>query len=187
MKDIEICNIALLQLGCEPISSFDEGTTEATIMSNLYQITKQSLLCKYPWRFCTFDADLACLSEKPKSDYKYIYQLPTNFLMVRGLRGSRANYEVDFGLAANHIVTDAQDVTLTYTCNIADNLLPIYFINVLANNLSARSCLALTEDTQKTSLWHKIFDDSYRDARSQDAQQATTQCFSSNILLDVRG
>lgn len=185
MNKIEICNIALTQLGCEPISSFDDGTTEATVASQLYEINKRSLLCKYPWRFCTFDEDIARLNDQPKSGYRYFYQLPNDYLIVRKV--TERGTEVDFGIAQNRIVTDAVAPILTYTYNIPDDKLPDYFVDVLGDRLTARFCMPLTEDINKTSLWMKILDNTYREAKSQDAMQATTQAFSSSILLDVRG
>ena len=48
---LSICSDALVMLGAKPISSFDEGTDEASISDRLYGDIKNQALMLYPWSF----------------------------------------------------------------------------------------------------------------------------------------
>ena len=65
---IDICSRALVKLGACAISSFDEDTTEAHVAKQLYEITLDSLLAVYPWRFALKQLKLGRLSISPATD-----------------------------------------------------------------------------------------------------------------------
>ncbi len=50
---LDISSRALILIGAEPISSFDDGTTEALECVNLYEDVVQSALVNTRWRFAT--------------------------------------------------------------------------------------------------------------------------------------
>ena len=50
---LDICSRALILIGAEPISSFDDGTTEATVAVNMYEDVVQAALVNSRWRFAT--------------------------------------------------------------------------------------------------------------------------------------
>lgn len=177
--------MALIRLGCETITALDDGTTEATVMNAIYEQEKNSLLCAYNWRFCTFTVELARLKEMPKVDYKYAYQLPNDFLIVKSV--TEGSYDRDFGIVKNSIVTDAESPLVTYTPKMFDHELPDYFTGVLADRLAAVSAIALTGgSTTIASYYQKVFDVSFARAKSQDAMQATCRVFDNNLLLACR-
>ena len=49
--NIGICSNALLKIGAEGITSFEDGTAEAEIAYSLYPLIRDSLLSSYPWSF----------------------------------------------------------------------------------------------------------------------------------------
>lgn len=184
MDNVQIANLALIGLGCEPISSFDEGTTEATVISATFDALLNATLSSYPWRFCTVSEDIARLNAETKSGFKYVYQLPNNFLRAIALvdRGDDA----DFGIVGNTLVTDAEAPTLTYTAKVPPEQLPDYFIEVFVDKLQAKNAIALTGDKAMGTYFQRCYDSDSVIARSRDAQQATTQVFTNDILLDCR-
>lgn len=184
MDNIQIANLALIGLGCEPISSFDEGTTEATVMSATFDALLNATLSGYPWRFCTVSEDIARLNAETKSGFKYVYQLPNNFLRAIGLIDH--GEDADFGIVGNTLVTDAEAPTLTYTAKVTAEQLPDYFIEVFVDKLQAKNAIALTGDKNLAVYFQRCFDSDSVIARSRDAQQATSQVFTNDILLDCR-
>jgi hypothetical protein len=50
---VSICADALILLGAEPISSFNDGTDESNSCDRLYPDTRDSTLVMYPWSFNT--------------------------------------------------------------------------------------------------------------------------------------
>ena len=57
--DIGITNKALLFLGSEVITSFQDGTPQATVSANLYKEVKLSTLGMYRWSFTIAKQELA--------------------------------------------------------------------------------------------------------------------------------
>ena len=63
LSSIELCSSALVKLGANGISSFEDGTAESRVASSLYPLIRDALLCAHPWSFATAQARLARLSE----------------------------------------------------------------------------------------------------------------------------
>ena len=80
---IDICSRALILIGAEPITSFEDNTTEALVAVNMYEDVAQASLCDTRWRFATEQAQLARLSEEPTGRFDAAYQLPSGTLMRR--------------------------------------------------------------------------------------------------------
>ena len=57
---IDICARALILIGADPITSFDEDTTEALVASNMYEDVARASLVNSRWRFATNQAVLNC-------------------------------------------------------------------------------------------------------------------------------
>ncbi len=72
---LSICSDALLLLGAKPISSFDEGTDEASVANRLYADIRDQSLVTYPWSFSFKKVKLARLITTPINEYKYEYGL----------------------------------------------------------------------------------------------------------------
>ena len=61
---LAICSAALLMIGADEISSFDETSREAKLCANLYDTTRDELLQLYPWRFAVGQMQLPKLQQK---------------------------------------------------------------------------------------------------------------------------
>ena len=60
---VAVCSRALILVGAEPITSFDDGNNEALIASNMYEDVARSSLLNTRWRFSTNQAVLNRLSD----------------------------------------------------------------------------------------------------------------------------
>ncbi len=80
LNSIELCSSALIKLGADGISSFEDGTAEARVAAPLYPIVRDALLSAHPWSFATKKAALAPLATAPVSDFAYAHELPSDFL-----------------------------------------------------------------------------------------------------------
>ena len=70
---LDICSRSLILIGAEPISSFDDGTTEALVCVNLYEDVVQSALVNTRWRFATNQKVLNQLSDAPTGRYDSVF------------------------------------------------------------------------------------------------------------------
>ena len=82
---IDVCSRALILIGADPITSFEDNTTEALVSVNMYEDVAQAALTSMRWRFATDQAQLARLLNTPTGRYDAAYQLPSNMLMLNGL------------------------------------------------------------------------------------------------------
>ncbi|MDF2780399.1 MAG: uncharacterized protein K0S96_203, partial [Geminicoccaceae bacterium] len=82
LNSIELCSSALIKLGADSISSFEDGTAEARVAARLYPLARDAMLCAHPWSFATKKAELARLAGPPATDFAYAYQLPNDLLQA---------------------------------------------------------------------------------------------------------
>ncbi len=114
LSGIALSSRALLKIGGDTITSFDEGTAEAEIAANLYPTTRDALLSVHPWGFATGQAALARLTAEPVADFAYAYQLPSDLLRAVSAGGAERGRGIPFRIAERRLHTDAPEVVLTY-------------------------------------------------------------------------
>jgi hypothetical protein len=68
---LTICSDALLMLGAKPISSFDEGTDEASVANRLYSDIRDQSLAMYPWSFSFKKTSIARLITSTNTNISY--------------------------------------------------------------------------------------------------------------------
>ena len=81
-NQLNLCSAALLQIGSNSISSFQESSTESEIAGNIYPIIRDGLLSSYPWSFAISQSHLGRIDTTPIADFNYAYLLPTDFLRI---------------------------------------------------------------------------------------------------------
>lgn len=119
-SDVEICNLALLRLGTNPITSLtDDGTTASNACLLVYDSTKKSLLRRHFWNFSMQRAALAADVTTPAFEFSYQYTLPSDFLRLKEIEQQSSSYSIESGkLLTNQsaplniiYVGDVEDVT----------------------------------------------------------------------------
>ncbi|MDY6408137.1 MAG: hypothetical protein SPL08_05515 [Pseudomonadota bacterium] len=183
---IDICSHALVKLGANSISSFQEETTEAHISGQLYAVVLESLLASYPWRFALKQVKLARLLETPKADYRYAYALPNDCIRVLSAGHSTRGKGLLYRIACKQLQTNSDQVILTYICRPNEADFPPFFTEALVAKLASEFCLPLTESTTRTDYLRKLALDAVQTARLVDSQQAIPQSFQDFSLIEVR-
>jgi hypothetical protein len=114
LSSIELCSSALVKLGANGISSFEDGTAEARVAASLYPILRDALLCAHPWSFATAKTRLARLSVEPVADHLHAFQLPQNFLKALSAGSEVRARGLSYQIVNRQLHTDATEVVLTY-------------------------------------------------------------------------
>lgn len=166
---LDICSAALLMVGAEDISSFEDGSREAKLCASFYPTTRDELLQAYPWRFATLQADLSRLAETPRFGFRYAYQLPVSTLRVVRA-ASRGAYQVYDGKLYSH--DSALQAVMVYRPQ--ENRLPAFFVRALEYKLAEILSLALLDDLTKSQMFAKKAYDQLASARAVEAQQSTS-------------
>lgn len=187
LSQVGLCSRALLKIGAQPISSFEEGTAEADIAQNLYPHVRDYLLSLYPWSFATAQDSLGRLAGAVATDYQYAYQLPTNFMRALSLGNQVSGQGYPYRLQENRLHTDASEAVLTYIFRPEASQFPPYFSQVLMTYLASEFCLPLTESATRSEALLRLGEKQLQQARTLDAQQQTPQSMNLNVLVEVRG
>ena len=183
---IDICSHALVKLGSNGISSFYEETTEAHVAKQLYDITVDSLLASYPWRFALKQTKLARLEEPPHADYAYAYAVPNDCVRVLSAGVSQRGSGLNYRIVNRQLQTNSPEVMLTYICRPDESDFPAFFVEALVARLAVEFCLPLTESTTRTEYLKKSAAEVVQSARLIDSQQAVPQSFQDFSLIEVR-
>lgn len=180
MTDIQLASAALIRIGAEAISSFEEGTAEADVAAALYTIERDGLLSAHPWSFATAQQTLARLAGAPAADFLYAYQLPAHFLRAvslgRDMGGSRPpgiGAGAEYRVLERRIHTDVEHPVLTYIFRPDEAAFPPYFRVALIDRLAAAFTLPVTENTARAEALATAAEASFRAARTADGQGQT--------------
>ena len=183
---IDLCSRALVKLGAQTISSFDEATAEAKVCAQLYEPTVESLLAAYPWRFALVKTELARLVMTPTADYQYAYQLPNDCVRVLSAGNGGKSQGVEYKIVHRTLQTNADKVVISYIARPEEDTFPPFFSNALIAKLAAELCLPLTESTSRTDYMYQRAEEEFKTAKLTDSQQDIPSCFQDFSLIEVR-
>tara|TARA_B100001093_G_scaffold288302_1_gene275415 strand:- start:162 stop:746 length:585 start_codon:yes stop_codon:yes gene_type:complete len=172
---IDICSRALILVGAEPITSFDDDTTEALIAGNMYEDIARTNLTATRWRFATNQAVLNRLSEAPTGRFDSAYQLP-DYLFLHAV--TVRDFQIEYNVYGNKVFCDADtaDVLIAdFTYRASEVDWPSYFSVCVEYAMAVVFATALIRDTSLSSLMSNQYEFLMAKARSTDSQQQTTR------------
>lgn len=182
-----LCSKALILIGANGIAKMDEGSTEAEVCANIYELITYNLLC-YPWSFALKQAKLARLQDTAEVGFKYLYALPTDFLMSISLCEEKTSGKsaLTFKYMDGNLFTDAEKPVLTYVHKVKEDAFPDYFASALVYKLAADFAMPLTGNPETAAYWDKKAEIECRRARNLDSRQKTSVSFVNSYLTDIR-
>lgn len=185
---VDICARALILIGAEPITSFDDGTTEALVSVNMYEDVARASLVNARWRFTTNQAVLNRLTDEPTGRYDNAYQQATGTLMVHAItvNDNPIEYQI-YGdkIYANTSTSDVLIADFTYRANEQD--WPSYFTIAVEYALATLFATSIARDSGLAALMQDAATKAMAKARSLDAQQQTTRkLVTSRFITDRR-
>jgi hypothetical protein len=187
LNDVALCSRALIRLGAAPITSFSDGTAESEIAGALFAPIRDALLSAYGWSFALGQVALAQLSTPPVADYRFAYQLPTDFLRAISAGSNGRGRGVNYRLARGALHTNAETVMLTYIFRPEEEEFPPYFDQALMARLAAEFAIPVTESTSRAEALYRLAEQEFQRARQIDAQQDSPNRLESFSLIDARG
>jgi hypothetical protein len=172
---IDICSRALILIGAEPITSFEDDTSEALIAGNMYEDIARTNLTSTRWRFATNQAVLNRLSDAPTGRFDSAYQLP-DYLFLHAV--TVRDFQIEYNVYGNKVFCDADpaDVLIAdYTYRADEVNWPSYFSVCVEYAMAVVFATALIRDTALSNLMSTQYDFLMAKARSTDSQQQTTR------------
>ena len=114
---VDICNIALSNLGDQKISSLSDANERARVCHLRHEDVRDSVLRSHPWSCAIKRTQLARNDTAPVWGFDYAYSLPSDCLRVLDVE----EWETPFRIENGNIVTDAEKVKLKYIKQVWSN------------------------------------------------------------------
>lgn len=193
MTEVEICNLALIHIRGNRISSLTEDTEEARVCSLIYANSRDSVLRAHPWGFAERREYLALLSNTPIG-YDYAYQYPAGCLLAREIYNSVPGSEpISFRIEAQpslqsiQICTDQESATLVYTAKVTlPNMFDPIFIDALSYKLAAELAMGIPGDAKLAGDMLQAYGEFFKQAKTADANEGTSDNMLDCEVLSVR-
>ena len=167
-----IATQALLKIGGNPISSFDGNDRESIVVSNMYDDTKKSLLYYTFWNFATQKTTVSALVETiTDASYKYVYQLPGDYIRVKGIFDQHGTRHTDFSVEKNKVYANISPLNLEYIQNKSETEFPPFFTEVLIAKLAYEICEAVTGVGTLQERLAQDYERKLRTAKTVDGQE----------------
>ena len=186
LSNIELCSAALVKLGAESISSFNDGTTEADVAGTLYDVVRDGLLGTHPWSFATTHSELVLLPTPPITDFEYAFELPSDFIKALSAGDRCRSRGAVYQIIGREVHSNYEELTFAYIKRADEADFPTYFVSALINRLAAEFCLPLTENAPRSELLFKTADTELKLAKLIDSQQDTPPKVEDFTLIEAR-
>ena len=183
---IDICSRALILIGAEPITSFEDDTTEALIAGNMYEDIARTNLTSTRWRFATNQSILNRLTDPPTGRFNSAYQLPDH-LFVHAITVN--DFAIEYNIYGDKAFCEASanDVLIADFTFRADEVgWPSYFSVCVEYAMAVVFATALIRDASLSSLMQSQYVQLLAKARSTDSQQQTTRKVTTSRFITNR-
>lgn len=137
VSETDIVNAALRLIAGQRITSLTDGSKNANVANDLYEITRDDLLRSHNWNFATKRTTLARSSTTPTSEFDYGYVLPADWLRTVSVHDNDAgvgtiSYREEELSGAGVILSSAETLYIRYVYRVIDpNRLSADFVSAL--------------------------------------------------------
>ena len=140
---IDIAQQAMVLVGLQPLTSFDDKTDEALSANLLYETVVKDCLSQHTWNFATGQKALNRLADTPVDIWDAAYQLPTDVepLIVQTLTNDDVTVQYDryedkvYTLDAE--VSSEDTLVATYQFRADEDDWPPYFVMYVVYRLAS--------------------------------------------------
>ncbi|MEG1825115.1 MAG: hypothetical protein RRY12_10775 [Cloacibacillus sp.] len=155
-SDINICNMALGNIGAEPIISFEDESQTARICKMHYEHVIDYLLAGHPWGFNRRLIALIESSETKAAGWNYLYVYPVEALNINRIfsaksSSERSDFIITLGEKRRIACNLPPDGSVYAECRVAVedvSLWPPQFVEVVVWLLASRLALSLARSSE---------------------------------------
>ena len=173
----DILNKALTLVGGTPITSIDDETNNARILSRVYETSLRSVLSEEKWNFATTRATLTLVTEESAwydTGEAFVYNKPSDMIRIWGTNVSNVTYREE----GDRIYSDVSDLGLRYVYYLdTPSKYPGYFVDALVDRLASDVAYAIvnsgTLGDKYRELYEKVSLPKAQASNSQTGQQTT--------------
>lgn len=171
-----LINKALTIVGAAPITNIDDDSNNARVVSRVYDISRQSVLCECLWTFastrCTLSLSAATMPWN-YIDEAYVYVKPSHIIRIFDVSDNVAKWRVE----GDYIVSDTSGLGIKGVYDLDDPAkYSPSFLEALIDKLCSDICYMIVNSASKAELFLKKYNDvSLPKAMSENAQTGTQQ------------
>lgn len=180
---IDMASNALILIGDEPISSFDDPGAGAKAAANLYPETYGAVLSSHPWTFALKEQKLNLLSQTPDplTNFQFAFQLPTDFIRLWAIFPF-SNYTI----VGSILYANTNELLARYCFRVDETALPPHMTKAIEYKLASEFAMLVTESQTKAEFYEKKFNLQVAQARTIDSQQKPQVPIIDSPFVDVR-
>lgn len=180
---IDIASNALILIGDEAISSFQDPGSGAEAAANLYPETYKQVLSEHPWTFALKEQQLSRLSAEPddKTNYRYAFQLPADLIRLWAIMPHS-----DYTIVGSLLYSNQTELLSRYVYQVNETSLPAHIVKTLEYKLASDFAMLVTEDAQKAQYYEAKYLDMLGRAKSIDSQGRPPTPIIDSPFVDVR-
>ena len=170
LTKIDLCSMALLKLGENPIQSLSDETAPAKLARTLIDFVIDTLLAMHPWRF-------ACHEYTIVRDENGNLNIPSDVLRI---------IKTNARLSENKIMSDADSVKIVAIRRVAPDSFPSYFASLVSTKLAVEFCIPLTSDQSIFRTLVALYETELQTAKFIDSTTSINPAIENFSLLDSR-
>lgn len=170
LTKIDLCSMALLKLGENPIQSLTDDTAAAKLGRTLIDFVIDNLLAMHPWRFACRDYTLV-------KDENGDLNIPSDVLRI---------IKTNAPVVDNKIISDAPSVVITAIRRVPTDAFPGYFAALVATKLAMEFCIPLTSDQAVFRTLVALYESELQTAKFIDSTTSINSAIENFSLLDSR-
>ena len=183
-SEVDICNIALSNLGERSINDRADENQRARACDNQFDDVRDLVLRSHIWN-CALkrEGPLPSSATAPSWGYDYAYPKPAEMLRLIAVKENEHAFKIE----GDNIVTDSSTLNILYIERVTDTS---KYDSLLVQAIALRLATEIGQDlTGKTELKENLmrkYREVLSEARSADAAEGTPQKIESDLWLESR-
>lgn len=194
ISNLDICNMALAQLGQAPISALEQNEERARRCRLFYDPVRQEVLRTHNWAFATAEADLALLDAEESKMDGYMYAYPQDCLFLRKVfTAGNIAHPVSFkelyrkDQQARVIICQAPQARAEYTRDVRDSsVFDPAFVKAFSLALAADLALTLSADPTLSQRILQKYTLALEEARRSNMTENFEQYTGQSVFVESR-
>ncbi len=167
---IDLCSMALLKLGEQPIQSLTDDSAAAKLARTLYEPVVDALIATHPWRFATQEIELT-----KNTDGDFL--VPNNVLRMLKTPGN---------IMGNRIYASGDKCEIVALVRTSPEFFPSYFISLVATRLAMEFCVPLTGNQTIFRMLAALYETELQTAKFIDSTTNIPNSVTDFSLLNAR-
>ena len=182
-SEVDICNIALSNLGERSINDRTDQNQRARACDNRFDDVRDLVLRSHIWNCALKRLELTSSATAPVWGYDYAYPKPAEMLRLIAVKENEHAFKIE----GDNIVTDSSTLNILYIERVTDTA---KYDSLLVQAIALRLATEIGQDlTGKTELKENLmrkYREVLSEARSADAAEGTPQKIESDLWLESR-